>query len=120
VAKSPKSVEDLLSDIQFLGAERYEIVATIRDLVKKKFKPFAEEVKYGVILFSSGVQFCGVFTYSGHVSIEFGNGAKIVDADGHLEGSGKFRRHLKIVTMTDLKDKKVAEYLKHALDAAKS
>jgi hypothetical protein len=118
VTKSPKSVEDLLNDIQLLGSERYELVTSIRDIIKKKFKPFSEEVKYGGILFSSGVQFCGVFAYSGHVSIEFGSGAKIVDEYGHLEGSGKLRRHLKIVNLSDVKAKKVAEYLKLALEAS--
>jgi hypothetical protein len=91
VTKSPKSVEDLLNDIQLLGSERYELVTAIREIVKKKFKPFSEEVKYGGILFSSGVQFSGVFAYSGHVSIEFGSGAKIVDEYGHLEDSGIFK-----------------------------
>jgi hypothetical protein len=119
VTRSPKLVEDLLNDIQLLGSARYELVTSIRDIVKKKFKPFSEEVKYGGILFSSGVQFCGVFAYSGHVSIEFGSGAKIVDEYGYLEGSGKLRRHLKLVTLSDVKSKKVAEYLKLALEASK-
>lgn len=117
--KSIKSVDALLDDIRLLGQEQYDVVQSIRAVVEKKFKPFAEEVKYGGILFSSGVQFCGVFAYSGHVSLEFGSGAKIIDELGYLEGSGKLRRHLKIVTVADIEIKKLAAYLLLALEAAK-
>jgi hypothetical protein len=114
-----KSVEALLSDIQMLGQEQVAITEAVRALVKKSFKPFAEEVKYGGILFSSDVPFCGVFTYKEHVSVEFGQGAKIVDPFGHLEGAGKGRRHLKLRSIADIKEKKLAHYLPLALQAAK-
>jgi hypothetical protein len=117
--KSIKPVDALLDDIRLLGQEQYDVVQAIRAIVKKKFKPFEEEVKHGGILISSGVQFCGIFAYSGHVSLEFGSGAKIVDELGHLEGSGKLRRHLKIVTVADIETKKLAAYLPLALEAAK-
>ncbi len=115
-----KSVQNLLEDIRHLSEERYEIVEAVRALVRKAFKPFEEEVKYGGIMFSSGVQFCGVFAYKEHVSVEFGKGASIEDAFGHLEGAGKGRRHLKLKSIGDLKAKKLAQYLPLALDAAKS
>jgi hypothetical protein len=86
------SVQTLLEDICLVSEERYAVVETVRALVKKSFKPFAEEVKYGGILFASGVQFCGVFAYKGHVSVEFSQGARIDDVYGHLEGSGKGRQ----------------------------
>jgi hypothetical protein len=114
-----KSVEALLEDIRFLSEERYRIVAAVRALVKQQFKPFAEEVKYGGILFSSGVQFCGVFAYKEHVSVEFGHGAAIRDKLGHLEGSGRLRRHIKLMALADIESKKLAQYLALALEAAK-
>lgn len=86
--------------------------------MKKKFKPTSEEVKYGGILFSSGVQFCGVFAYKEHVSVEFGSGAKIKDDIGHLEGSGKGRRHLKLKSEAEIRSKKLADYLLLAHGAA--
>ncbi|MBT9457121.1 MAG: DUF1801 domain-containing protein [Burkholderiaceae bacterium] len=114
-----KSVDNLLADIRLLGEERYQIVAAVRKLVKQQFKPFAEEVKYGGILFASGVQFCGVFAYKEHVSVEFGHGAAIDDPFGHLEGGGKFRRHVKLASMADIEAKQLAQYLPLALEAAK-
>ncbi|HEX5686805.1 MAG TPA: DUF1801 domain-containing protein [Ideonella sp.] len=102
-----------------MSEERYEIVEAVRTLVKKLFKPFSEEVKYGGILFSSGVQFCGVFAYKEHVSVEFGEGAKIKDAFGHLEGAGKGRRHLKLRSVADIENKRLAQYLPLAHGATK-
>jgi hypothetical protein len=115
-----KSVEALIDDLKMVNPERCELVEAVRSLVKKKFKPFSEEVKYGGILFSSGVQFCGVFAYKEHISVEFGQGAKIEDTFGFLEGAGKGRRHIKLASTQDIKTKKLAEYLVLALEAVKS
>ncbi len=106
-----KSVQSLVEDIRLLSETNYGIVEAVRALVKKKFKSTTEEVKYGGILFSSGVQFCGVFAYKEHVSVEFGSGAKTKDEIGLLEGSGKGRRHLKLKSEAEIRTKKLAEYL---------
>ncbi|HFU77490.1 MAG TPA: DUF1801 domain-containing protein [Epsilonproteobacteria bacterium] len=95
------------------------MVEAVRALVKSSFPDTLEEVKYGGILFSSGVQFCGVFAYKEHVSVEFSMGAKIADTYGFLEGRGKGRRHLKLFTEIDLDEKRLAYYLPLALEAVK-
>jgi len=66
------------------------------------------------------VSFCGVFAYQGHVSVEFGQGARISDPFGHLEGAGKGRRHLKLGSIDDLVNKQLAQYLPLALEAARA
>jgi hypothetical protein len=114
-----KSVQNLLEDIRFLSEQNHQIVEAIRALVRKTFKPCEEEVKYGGILFSSGVQFCGVFAYKEHVTVEFGKGASIQDVLGLLEGAGKGRRHLKFTSIEDIKTRQLAQYLPLALEAAK-
>lgn len=111
-----KSLQALLSDICLLGVEQYSIVEAERALVKASFPGMVEEVKYGGILFSSGVQFCGVFAYKEHVSVELSMGAKIADAYGFLEGRGKGRRHLKLFTVMDVEEKRLAHYMSLALE----
>lgn len=119
VPMTDKSVQALLDDLQLLAENEYVLVQAVRTLVKKTLKSVAEEVKYGGILFSAGgVQFGGVFAYKAHVSVEFGHGAAIADPYGHLEGSGKGRRHVKLRAGDDLAAKHLAEYLKLALRAA--
>jgi hypothetical protein len=112
------SIQSLIEDIRLVSEQNYEIVEAVRALVRKTFDVYSEEVKYGGIMFSSGVQFGGVFAYKAHVSVEFGSGAKIADTFGFLEGSGKGRRHIKLLSVSETKEKKLSEYLLLALQAA--
>ncbi|MET4577230.1 DUF1801 domain-containing protein [Ottowia thiooxydans] len=114
----PKSVQALLEDIRFLSEEHYATVQAVRSLVKQLVKPLSEEVKYGGILFSSGIQFGGVFAYKDHISVEFSRGAAIADKSGHLQGGGKLRRHIKLKTLTDIETTHLADYIPLALQAA--
>ena len=115
-----KSVQALLDDIRLLDGARHTLVESVQALVETTISPLCGEVKYGGILFSSGVQFCGVFAYQKHVSIEFGSGAKISDPLGFLEGSGKGRRHIKLYSVDDIQAKNLALYLRLAWESAKT
>ncbi|WP_027390596.1 DUF1801 domain-containing protein [Chrysiogenes arsenatis] len=93
------------------------MMQAVRTLIKSQFPTAEEEVKYGGILFCADVQFCGVFAYKAHVSVEFSHGAKINDSAGHLEGAGKGRRHIKLRTVADIEAKQLATYLRLAHEA---
>ncbi|AKJ31930.1 DUF1801 domain-containing protein [Caldimonas brevitalea] len=115
-----KSVHDLLYDIRQLGEMQFRIIEAVRAVTMETIAPLEEEVKYGGILFTSGVQFGGVFAYKEHVSVEFSQGAKLDDRYGLLEGTGKGRRHLKLRSLSDISAKKLAFYLPLALQAARN
>ena len=57
----------------------------------------------------------GIFTYKDHVSLEFSEGAGFDDPNGHLEGKGKNRRHLKFRALEDVDTKDTKMFLKQAL-----
>ena len=57
----------------------------------------------------------GIFTYKDHVNLEFSNGASFDDKNGHLEGKGKKRRHLKFEAEGDVMAKDTEHYLKQVL-----
>ena len=114
-----KSVQALLEDIRLVSEERHEVVEAVRSVVRRTVKSYAEEVKYGGILFSSaGIQFGGVFAYKEHVTVEFSKGAAISDPHAHLEGTGKGRRHIKLRSTNDIRAKNLAQYVTLALQAA--
>lgn len=116
---SSSSIDALLQDIRLSSEERHETVQAVRALIKKLVKPLSEEVKYGGILFSSaGGPFGGVFAYKDHVTVEFSQGALIDDAQGLLEGSGKFRRHLKLKGVADIAARRLADYVPLAVEAS--
>lgn len=112
-----KSVNALLEDVRLLGDEQLSTVEAVRELVKARLPSVTEEVKYGGILFASGVPFCGVFAYKDHVSVEFSRGSSIPDTPGHLEGGGKFRRHIKLRSLKDVQAKQLVYYFQPALQA---
>lgn len=92
-----------------------EITLTLRNLGRTNHPEAIEVIKYGgICLFDAGLLVGGFFQSKKHISVEFSEGANLEDPDGFLEGTGKFRRHLKIRTIDDIEGKKVAYYLKQA------
>ena len=119
-AMTSAAVRTLLDDLRLLDDGRHETVEAVRRQVAALVRPLSEEVKYGGIMFSSGVHFGGVFAYKDHVTVEFANGAAIDDPHGLLEGAGKRRRHLKLHSAADVVDRRLADYLPLALAAAQA
>lgn len=85
-------VSKLLDDIRLLDEQRCQLVQVLRQAVLDLDPAITEEVKYGGLLFSAAKTFCGIFSYSKHVTLEFGDGAALPDPHGVLEGEGKLRR----------------------------
>ena len=104
-------ISKLLEDIRLLDPERFEFVQALRKIILGLDPSVSEEVKYGGFLFSAEKPFCGIFSYAKHVSLEFGEGASLPDKFKMLEGEGKFRRHIKLTSASDIAGKHVREYL---------
>ncbi len=112
---SSSKVEQLMHDLQLTHTDLHAIVQTVRTTVRAVAPKAEEKVMYGGILFSAPEQFCGVFAYSAHVSMEFGQGAELKDPHRVLEGNGKFRRHIKLTTPEDIASKHLKDYIRQAL-----
>lgn len=108
-------VASLLEDIRRHSEERFSLMQAVRQLVLDLDPGVSEEVKYGGLLFTAGMPFCGVFAYTKHVSLEFGDGAALPDEYGVLEDAGKLRRHIKLCTIDDVDQKYVLHYVTLAL-----
>lgn len=104
-------VAQFLDDLRLVSPERHELVLALRQQILALDPAIHEEIKYGGILFGVDQHFCGVFSYTQHVSLEFGEGASLPDTHQLLQGSGKFRRHLKFSKVSEFADKHVMSYL---------
>ena len=111
-------VARLLEDIRLLDQTRFSLISALRELILGLSVSVSEEVKYGGLLFSAGKPFCGVFSYTGHVSLEFSAGASLPDKFRVLEGSGKLRRHIKLSSPQDIASKHVHDYFRLAFEAS--
>lgn len=108
---SDKRVAQLLADIAQVQAAHHEIMQSVRKSILKLGSDVREEVKYGGILFSCAQPFCGLFAYTQHVTLELGEGAHLPDDFQVLEGKGKHRRHIKLLSPADIESKHVEHYL---------
>ncbi len=108
-------MQEFLEDVLMIDAEKYEIMQILRKIVFSIYPKVSERMMYGGIMFSIENDFGGIFVRKNHVSFEFGNGFQMDDPDNILEGKGQSRRHLKIRSLTDIKDKKVEFFVNQAL-----
>ena len=102
-----EKVQKFLDEIMMFNDEQFDILQKLREIVFKNYPKTNERMMYGGIMFSLEGDFGGIFVRKKHVSFEFVNGFTMNDPDKLLEGSGKFRRHLKIKSLLDINDKKV-------------
>lgn len=115
VSSKQSSVDNFFLDLGLIDPEKQKIALALRQEIRKLAKTAEERMMYGGVLYYLEDAFCGIFSYKAHVSLEFGEGHKLHDIEGHLEGSGKFRRHLKFKQFDDLKTKQPAIYIKQAI-----
>jgi len=112
-----QKVESFLTDIQVTFPDRFETLQKIRRIFHQQNSGFSENIKYGGLVFHlSNELVAGIFSYKNHISVELGNGANFTVPSGLLEGKGKMRRHLKIVEITDIDNKKVEFFIKQAVN----
>ena len=107
-----EQVQKFLDEIQMSNEEHFNILQELRKIVFKNCKKTDERMMYGGIMFSLEKDFGGIFASKNHVSFEFINGFEMRDPKKLLEGTGKFRRHLKIKSLSDIDDKKVDFFVK--------
>lgn len=109
-------VQGFLEGMQEIDSEKYQVLQETRKIVFEIAPDTQERFIYGGIMFSRNDQdFGGVFASKKHVSFEFGQGYLFQDPDGHLEGGGKYRRHLKLRNLGDVTTKTTAGFVQQAV-----
>lgn len=110
-----EKVQNFLEEIMMFNDEQFNILQKLREIVIKIHPKTNERMMYGGIMFALEEDFGGIFVRKNHISFEFGNGFTMKDPDKLLEGTGQFRRHLKIKSLLDIKNKKVEFFVKQAV-----
>lgn len=109
-------VDEFLSEMFLASPDSVDMINSIRKIFLGTHKDLSEDIKYGGVVFNLRDKLIGgVYSYKDHISIEFSNGADLLDSDGVLEGKGKKRRHLKIITEDDIKSKSVQSFADEAV-----
>ena len=107
----------LLQDFEFVNPELGKIIQSFREIILIIAPKSEEKVMYGGIIFKiPGRMFCALFLRKKHISIEFDLGFLLKDKNEFLEGTGKFRRHLKIKNKEEIKTKMVEKFIKECFN----
>jgi len=113
--KTNEKIIKLIQDFELINPELGKIVQILRKMVLFISPESKEKVMYGGIIFSIPERmFCGLFLRKNHVSVEFDLGFLLNDKNNHLEGSGKYRRHLKIHNNKEIKAKQTEIFIKES------
>ena len=115
-----QSVADWLAALRRNDELRYRLLEEVRQLALQAGPTITEQVKYGGILFAGSRGFCGLFSYTNHATLEFGDGASLPDPHGQLEGKGKGRRHIKLTGIADIEARHLREYISLAYAASEA
>lgn len=117
---SSVKVQQFLQDVQRANPAHHDCIEHIRAMLLALGADVSEEVKYGGLLFGTHQHFCGLFSYSEHVTVEFSEGAALADLYTVLEGNGKYRRHIKLRSPEDIEQKHVDAYVTQAYEHAQA
>ena len=110
--KANDSISRLMQYFELIIPELGKLIRSLRKMVLSIAPSSGEKVMYGGIIFTiPDRMFCGLFLRKNHISIEFDLGYLLKDPENHLEGSGKYRRHLKIFNKKDIEIKKVKGFI---------
>ena len=107
-------INRLLEDFEFINSELTKIMRSLRKIVLEIAPEAEEKIMYGGIVFISDRMFCGIFLRKKYVTIEFDRGNEMNNNQRNLEGTGKYRRHLKIYNKEDIEKKKVKDYIQES------
>lgn len=113
------ATQKFIDNIAVLDTTKYQILQRLRDIVFDNTPSVKERIMYGGIMLALNTDFGGIFVYDKHISFEFSNGFKFTDTNNVLEGTGKYRRHLKFKSLEDIETKNAVFFIKQALVAEK-
>lgn len=111
-----EEVQNFLDEIMMIDGEKYNSLVEIREIIFNIFPKIDEKIMYGgIVFFFNAEMFSGLFVNKNHVTLEFSKGFLMEDPNSHLEGKGKYRRHLKIMKREDVLSKEVVSFVKQAV-----
>jgi predicted GIY-YIG superfamily endonuclease len=89
-----------------------EICLRLREIILKTFPDAQEEMKWGVPVFANGKFYIGAL--KNQVNLGFSINGLTKEQIALFEGSGKTMRHIKVMTLGDIDEKRIVKLLKIA------
>jgi len=111
-----EEVQKFLNEIKKVDDEKSDTLIELREIIFNYFPKTDERIMYGgIVFFLNDEMFSGLFFNKKHITLEFSNGYLMEDPNSILEGKGKYRRHIKLLTKEDIISKEVSSFVKQAV-----
>ncbi len=111
-----KEVLKFMNELEMIDHDKSSILSELREIVFQHFPETTERIMYGgIVFFLEDEMYSGLFAAKNHVTLEFSRGFLMKDPKSHLEGKGKFRRHLKFFQAEDISGKEASFFIEQAV-----
>jgi hypothetical protein len=111
-----EEVQKFLNELKIVDAEKSDTLIELREIIFNYFPKTDERIMYGgIVFFLNDEMFSGLFFNKKHITLEFSKGYLLEDPNSILEGKGKYRRHIKLLTKEDIISKEVSSFVKQAV-----
>lgn len=108
-----RTADDYIADLDGWQAEAAK---KLRDIVRSTVPEVNEAVKWGQPTFAYHGQLCYFKAFKNHINFGFVRGADLEDPAGLLEGTGAKMRHVKIGSLSDIKESELKALLQSAAE----
>jgi hypothetical protein len=106
-----KTVDSYVAE---LPSPQKEVVAALRQLIRKAAPGLKETIKWGMPCYVGTENVCSIMAYKSHVNFAIFRGAELSDKNGLLEGTGKGMRHVTIRSVKDIRKGAIVALVKQA------
>ena len=116
IYKPMKSVEQFLMEVEVLPNDLYLLIELLREYFLAAAPDLEEIFKYGGLAYlKNGKLVGGIFVFTNHVTVEFSQGILLDDPYGNLQGTGKYRRHIKFTSVDQVETSHIKDYLEQTV-----
>lgn len=107
-----KTVDTYISE---LTPAKRRMAEALREPVLAADPKLQESVKWGNPAYTKNGNVCYIAQAGDHMNLGFFQGAKLTDPEGHIEGTGKGMRHIKIRSLDDISQPQFSSWVREAV-----
>ena len=112
-----KDPAEFMESLNSQDPEKAMIIQELREIARSINPALEERVMYnGIVVYCDRNAVCGFFPRKQHVTVELERGVELEDDSGELEGSGVNRRHIKVRSALEIRERNVEGWLVRAFE----
>jgi hypothetical protein len=87
----------------------------VRNILLGQYPELEESIKWGNPTFSGSSNLCSLICHNDHLNMQWFKGSELDDPEQVLEGTGKSMRHQKLLSVGDIDEDIIIDFLEQSL-----